>query len=260
MAEGRFLSKSIATSGQLKRVSLEADYLFTRMIPHADRDGRLDGDPDVVKGTVCPLRSEITAELVGTCLAELDSVGLIMWYDVDGRQVVWFPKFQEHQKGMRRDRERTSRLPSHESQGAKSVRATTSVSLPTSSGKSREDDGKRPPKLREVKSREVKGSAAAEVRSSWVAEGSEWWSLNVGSVPIPRFGKALKDAVDLHGWPKVFPAMKCYAEEQKSRGKPARLEWLAAEIVRWVEWSSMPGTDEFGDLTPRGRAALGLSA
>jgi hypothetical protein len=94
----------------------------------------------------------------------------------------------------------------------------------------------------------------------WVSEGAEWWAKNVGTIAPPRFGKTLKPAVDLHTWAKVFPAMKCYVEETKSRGKPTKLEWFAAEIVRWVEWAGMPATDEKGDLTPRGKAILGLSA
>jgi hypothetical protein len=101
---------------------------------------------------------------------------------------------------------------------------------------------------------------AAPKSFGWVGEGAEWWAKNVGTIAPPRFGKTLKPAVDLHTWAKVFPAMKCYVEETKSRGKPTKLEWFAAEIVRWVEWAGMPATDEKGDLTPRGKAILGLSA
>jgi hypothetical protein len=92
--------------------------------------------------------------------------------------------------------------------------------------------------------------------STWVTEGASWWSANVGIIPEPRFGKALKDAVVTHGWPKVFSALKEYAKDAKHKGKPAKLEWFASELIRWIEWASMPATDNNGDLTPRGRAIV----
>jgi hypothetical protein len=99
-------------------------------------------------------------------------------------------------------------------------------------------------------------SASGEA-TSWVAEGVEWWLANVGVTTHPRFGAALKVPVVTHGWPAVFAGLKCYVEDARARGKPAKLEWYAAEIVRWVEWAAMPATDEHGILTARGRAIAG---
>lgn len=82
---------------------------------------------------------------------------------------------------------------------------------------------------------------------------------NVGSMTHPRFAKALSDPVKLHGWPSVFPAIRCYAEDAKRKGKSPKVEWAAGEIVRWIEWAAMPGTDENGELTPRGKAVLGIA-
>lgn len=112
MPDGRFISRSIAVSRQLKQVSLEADFLFTRTIPHLDRDGRIDGDPDVIRATVCPLRSELTPEIILRCLEELARAALIVRYIADGVSVVIFPGFPRHQHGMKYDRERPSHLPS----------------------------------------------------------------------------------------------------------------------------------------------------
>jgi hypothetical protein len=99
-------------------------------------------------------------------------------------------------------------------------------------------------------------SSAKPKTSTWVTEGASWWSANVGVIAEPRFGKGLKDAVVTHGWPKVFSALKEYAKDAKHKGKPAKLEWFASELIRWIEWASMPATDNNGDLTPRGRAIV----
>lgn len=101
-------------------------------------------------------------------------------------------------------------------------------------------------------------TSATPKRNSWVIEGAAWWSASVGVISEPRFGKGLKDAVVTHGWPKVFAALKEYVADAKQRGKPAKLEWFAGEIVRWIEWVGMPATDANGDLTPRGKAVIGL--
>lgn len=118
MARGRMISRSISTNGQLKRVSLEADFLFGRMIPHLDRDGRTYGDPDVIKATACPLRAELTAEVVGACLSELAAAELIERYELDGEQYVAFPGFAAHQGGFHYDREAESRIPPPDTEGA----------------------------------------------------------------------------------------------------------------------------------------------
>jgi hypothetical protein len=132
-----------------------------------------------------------------------------------------------------------------------------------------QDDGKMlasrkqsatPETERETEKRKRTTVASGEANAGWVVEGVDWWSKNVGIIKHGRFGNDLKTAVDLHGWPAVFAAMRCYADDAKVRGKSAKVEWFAGEVVKWIEWAGMPGTDENGDLTPRGRAALGLSA
>lgn len=213
MAEGRFISRSIATNGQLKRVSLEADYLFSRMIPHLDREGRLDGDPDVVKAVACPLRAELTPELVATSLSELDSVGLVEWYEVDGVKVVWFPAFKEHQRGMKPERERPSRLPSHDAQGAKPVRRRITGGVPEPSS---DVAGVVPP--REVKVSQGKGSEGkppAVNRFAFMAELRPVWFAAYGGELPKGSATLLEPLVIKHGTPKVAANLKnfCAAHE-----------------------------------------------
>jgi hypothetical protein len=115
MARGRFLSRSVSLSEQIDdlidREGFEAGLLITWMIPHLDVDGRMRGGPKAVKATVCPLRDDVTREKVASILEAADDIGLLRWYEVDGERFVWFPKFDEHQQGLRRDREASSNLP-----------------------------------------------------------------------------------------------------------------------------------------------------
>lgn len=148
MAEGRFVSKAIATDWDLNRtVSFEADYLFTRCIPHLDREGRMTGHPGEVKAIAVPLREEMTPEVVDVCLGELATAELVLWYEVAGKPVLWFRGFATHQKGLRADREAPSKLPAPQDPNSK--RLTTL--LRTNSGQLRSTPA-------EVKGSEVKSS------------------------------------------------------------------------------------------------------
>lgn len=121
MPEGRFLSKTVANDWELNGVSFEADYLFTRCVPHLDREGRLPGHPAEVKGTAVPLRPELTVLVVDRCLCELADAGLVEWYQVEGRPCLQFPGFEGNQKGLRKDREAASRIPPPTADGAQKI-------------------------------------------------------------------------------------------------------------------------------------------
>jgi hypothetical protein len=111
MPEGRFVSKSIATSEQLASVSFKADFVFGRCLPHLDVEGRMPGNPRTIKAITCPLRDEITIRGIGDCIAELVNAELVLWYEVDGIQVLAFPQFRRHQRGLKTEREAPSKLP-----------------------------------------------------------------------------------------------------------------------------------------------------
>jgi hypothetical protein len=111
MPDGRFLSKSIAYSEQLTRVSLAAEVLFYRLIPHADIEGRLPGDPFKLKSIVAPMRTSLTVSAIHKALVELEREGLVVRYLADGTQCLRLPGFKRHQKGLRVDREAASKLP-----------------------------------------------------------------------------------------------------------------------------------------------------
>ena len=140
MAKGRFLSKTIATSRQLDGLSWRAELLFYRCIPHLDRDGRMDGDPVLVKSIVAPRNSKLPATAIPRLIHELALAELVVVYEVEGVAVLAFPKFREHQTGMKYEREAPSRLPPKSGD----ISGLTPDQGRTSSGfkyKRREDEG-----------------------------------------------------------------------------------------------------------------------
>ena len=97
-------------SEQLNSVSLEADFLFMRCIPHLDVEGRMTANPEVVFATACPLRPVLLTRVEGM-LTELEDVGLLARYQVSGKRYMFFPGFERSQVGLRKDREAASNIP-----------------------------------------------------------------------------------------------------------------------------------------------------
>ena len=114
---GRFVSQTIAVNEQLAGVSLPADFLFRAILPFLDVEGRMAGNPLVIKGTALPLRTEIDAGLIPDLLRELaratDHSGepLVVWYEINGTKVLECPGFSRQQRGLRKDREAPSKFP-----------------------------------------------------------------------------------------------------------------------------------------------------
>jgi len=112
MAEGRMLKRAITTSKKLSELKTDsARLLYTWLIPFLDVEGRYYGDPAVIKGSIVPRIKDFTTEKVNECLIDIQKVGLILWYEVDGDKYLQFTVFEKHQQ-LRKDREAVSNLPS----------------------------------------------------------------------------------------------------------------------------------------------------
>lgn len=109
MARGRFLSESIATDARLNSLSVEAELAYLMTVPHLDRDGLIEGDPDVLWGKVCPKR-RIFLDSMASFIQEWTKAGLVICYDTDDGLVLWFKGFAKNQLGLRYDRETPSRF------------------------------------------------------------------------------------------------------------------------------------------------------
>jgi len=232
MPDGRFVSRSIAQCEQLGTVSLAADYLFARCIPHLDREGRMAGHPDLVKSIACPLRPEINSGSIPDLLRELAGVGLLVWYQVQDRQVLFFPGFAAHQRGLKHDREAPSRYPAHTSKETQDL------------GKSKSGPTPDQVRLSEVKGSEGKGSLSlSEVQLSapptpakknghpetWVQQAVAIWAEHQGTIGYGKAGKLLKPLVSQHGESEVLHRFKVFAAGEQARfGVPYFSEHYAA--------------------------------
>ena len=79
---------------------------LTWAIAHLDRDGRLDADPEVLRGMVTPLIGMIDSAVVASTIERAGVAGLIDVYEDDrGRRFLVYPKFFANQIGLRYDRE-----------------------------------------------------------------------------------------------------------------------------------------------------------
>lgn len=95
------ISKSISISTKVNSISDFAALLFTWMVPHADDYGVLDGSPGTVKALVVPRRKQ-TEKQVEAAIGELQKVGLIWWYMVEGKQYIQFVSWEKHQDGLQK--------------------------------------------------------------------------------------------------------------------------------------------------------------
>lgn len=96
------ISKSISVSSKLAQVSPFAALLFTWIQPHCDDGGNMPGDPFTVKGLVVPVRPETITE-VKRALNEIEKIGLIKVYEIDGSKYLHVVNFEKHQT-LRKDR------------------------------------------------------------------------------------------------------------------------------------------------------------
>lgn len=116
------LRKKASVDDRLGQLSDGACLLYLLSIPHLDVEGRMDGDPGAVWGTVATCRRRRhphwTVQAVEGFLAEwqrtTDEDGhpspLVLWYCVRGHWVCEFLGFKKNQ-ALRADREAPSRFP-----------------------------------------------------------------------------------------------------------------------------------------------------
>jgi hypothetical protein len=112
MARGRMLSTSVSLSKRLADLPSDTVRLIiTWAFAHQDRDGRVAGDPAILRAQVVPMLEHISIADVNDALDAAADVGLLVRYrDVNGYAVVAFPRFEKHQSGFRYDKEGRSKF------------------------------------------------------------------------------------------------------------------------------------------------------
>lgn len=111
MAKARMLHTKISVSVQVNRLSLPAKLLFSWLIPHADDEGRLNGDPEFIKARVVPM-TKWSFKKIREYLEEIKNQRLIYYWQENDEWFIEFIKWNDHQT-IRKNRFKPSSLPSY---------------------------------------------------------------------------------------------------------------------------------------------------
>lgn len=111
MARGRFISKSIVDDMEFAKLPTKTALFFLLTVPHLDAEGRILGHPRQLKRMVCGLRKDITEGVIESALYILQQGKFVVRYKIEGKEYLYFPAFEEHQIGLRKDREAPSKIP-----------------------------------------------------------------------------------------------------------------------------------------------------
>lgn len=93
----RFLKESIRTSKSINALNDFQFRVWAYLITYVDDFGRGSAEPDIVKGFVFPRRKSVTEASIKSALDDLEHMGLIRLYDVDGDSYLYFPNWASHQ-------------------------------------------------------------------------------------------------------------------------------------------------------------------
>jgi hypothetical protein len=112
MSRRRYLSTKISLDAKINRLATQygdfAALLYTWMIPHAEDDGTLPGNPEELLMMVIPGRRDKSADEVADALQAMHDLGLIVWTR-EGCPVVAFPEsFYAYQTYIKEDRRGTA--------------------------------------------------------------------------------------------------------------------------------------------------------
>ena len=112
MARGRMISKDITLDKRVNDLSNDTSRLaFTWLVAFCDCEGRVHGDPAVVRAILFPRRQDVTIEQTEQYIKEWQDAGLIVWYEAKNDLWIFFPGFVKNQIGLRKDREPKTIIP-----------------------------------------------------------------------------------------------------------------------------------------------------
>jgi len=154
MAKGRFLSKQITIDKRVNDLKDPWSMLgFSWLIPHADREGRVNGDPAVLKSLVFPRQNgNISIEFMENLAISWQNAGLIIYYEDENDRYIQLVNFEKHQTGLRKDREPASIIPGFNPDSCRIVDGKKRVKL--SKGKLSKDNTPEKPSGKNAPSKE----------------------------------------------------------------------------------------------------------
>ncbi len=101
-------SKKVASLGP------ESLALFCLLIPHFNAHGKMNGDPNFIKGEACPLVAWLTIPRIKRSLTEISDKTNVKWFQLEGLWYLHALNWNDHQE-LREDRKGQDGLPSYKS-------------------------------------------------------------------------------------------------------------------------------------------------
>lgn len=92
----RYVRESAIESERVNALSWLGEVFFRRLINKVDDFGRFSANKAILRAALFPLKlDEITEEVVGACLVELEESGLAIIYSVEGKLVLQLAKWEK---------------------------------------------------------------------------------------------------------------------------------------------------------------------
>ena len=113
MAKGRFLSKKISADKEVNDFGDPWSMLaWTWAIAHLDKDGKIYGDPEMLRSIIFPRQRKVTAKMMESYIFQWRDAEKIIYYESKGDRFIQFLNFEKNQPGLRKEREPESDIPS----------------------------------------------------------------------------------------------------------------------------------------------------
>lgn len=97
MPRRRKLSTEISVDKKVNKLAIQfGDFsalLYTWMIPHAEDNCEITGDPEELMGTVCPLRRDKTEDEVRKAIQGMIDLKLVLPFKRDGKPMLLYCPF-----------------------------------------------------------------------------------------------------------------------------------------------------------------------
>ena len=252
MARGRMIAKTLSTSQRYARLHDVAgklaefcQALYPLLVAHADDWGCLPGDVFTVKHLVHPTSPRRLGDFEGALIA-LHEVGLIQWYEVDEKRVVYIRQWLAHQqlKGHDKDGRVPIFPPPPENTNDFAIVAQIRPNSPKSALR---EEKRTEEKRREGKGREDAAPAAAPLASVAESDPNQpnckleafvtLWNQTI-TAPLPQC-RGLSDRRKAHirarfgersfgEWLEIFQRVNVtpFLRGENDRGWVASLDWL----------------------------------
>lgn len=94
----RIIKESIKTSDNIDRLTWFEEVVFYRLVTTVDDYGCYDGRVIVLKNELFPTKETVTKKQIEDAIAKLESVGLLIRYEHEGRPYIYLLTWDSHQR------------------------------------------------------------------------------------------------------------------------------------------------------------------